>query len=414
MSKEILKISDSLSIHDNRIAEIRLFAEIPAAAPDAQSAKVLNAASLLYHETRHGKAQDNVQIPAGAVELGDERYVYRDFRALSQVFLQSRGLDFSRPGVLEKSVDLLKGKTIYANHDFRDIDNWRGVIAEAVWDAGGANAGGVPGINVRTKVDAFLNYRTACGLMMEPPAINAASVTVFSEVEFSHPALVQSGDFWRKFLEEVDGEIVRLIATRIIEFWEMSFVFMGEDRLARALPAESFESQTTRASAQNLNAEKAHGLETTTMKISEEQKQMLGISAEGGDVPEETVLSAAESLAKANKFTPTEIAELSLKATQGERLLAAKRAEVKQVAALAEFGGSEGTLNPVIVKMIDNADADELLTLEADYRSRIEKRLPPGGRSSQENVAGVEAASSAADGKNEEVTTPAIKPTRLL
>lgn len=415
MRKLILKVNDSLSIYEGNIAKFDLCAMIPDGKPDEISEKAFSAASLLYWETKHGKAQDNVQVPSGSLTLTEDRYVYKNFRALSQIFLHNRGLDFSRPGVLKSAVAKLKGKTIYANHDFRDIDNWRGVIAESYWDEEGANSDGVPGINVRAKVDAFLNYRTACGLMMQPPAINAASCTVFSAVEFSHPELVKDGTFWNKFLEEVDGEIVRLIATEIIEFWEMSFVFMGEDRLAKDLPDdEPLEDEETQTSARKKSkmsaASKLTATEKTTMKITEEQKTLLGITAEGDDVPEQTVLDAAINLATANKYSPGDIADLSLKATQGDKLLAAKRAEVKNLAKLAEFGADEGTLNTVVVKMIDNADADELTSLEADYRKKVGDKFPTNGQSSLENTQEIEEAGKLP--KPEQKQT--VKPTTLL
>ncbi len=380
-------------------AKINLLAHIPAHAPDEKSAKALSNASLWFFEGKHGKAQANVQVPTGKLELTEDRYVYKDFRAISQIFLSNRGLDFSRPGVLEAAVDMLKGKTIYANHDFSDIDNWRGVIADSFWDKEGKDAGGVPGINVTTKVDAFLNYRTACGLMMTPPAINSASVTVVTEVEFSHLDLVKDGTFWEKFLEEADGEIVRLIVTRVIEFWEMSLVFMGEDRLAKNLPSdEADDAQTTDENlqaeatrARHLAASKLNATEKK-MKVTQEQKNLLGITAEGDDVPEQNVLDAALSFAtKAKDVDPIKIAELSAAAKQGETLLGEKRREVTRLATLSELGSEEGTLNEVLAGTINKATAEELVNLETYYRGKVGHKLGVG-RSSMENSDEVEAA----------------------
>lgn len=393
-------------------ASVNLRAEIPSQAADEKSLVALSQASLLFWESRYGKPQDNVAVPEPQkFRLSEDRYVYKDFRALSQVFLANRGLDFSRPGVLQAAVDLLNGKTIYANHDFRDIDNWRGVIANSVWDADGKDSGGVPGINCTAKVDAFLNYRTACGLMMTPPAINSVSVTVVSEVEFSHLDLVKNGTFWDHFLEEVDGEIVRLIVTKITEFWELSFVFMGEDRLAKNLPegetdVEQFEVKGLTASFANTEEKTT---EKTTMIITEENKTLLGITAEGDDVPEQTVLDAALALARANNYSPTDIADLSLRATAGEKLLTEKRQEVKRLAQLAEFGGDEGTLNAVVVKMIDNAGVEDLLSLETDYRKKAGDKFPVGGKSSFEKADEIE---KAGDAKAPEPKT--VKPSSLL
>lgn len=391
MKNGILKINNYLSMLGDNRAMVQFGAQIPASQPDEKSAKALAAASLGWMETKHGKSVDNVQVPTPS--LPEERYVYKDFRALSQSFLSNRGLDFSRPGVLEAAVDLLNGKTIYANHDFRDIDNWRGVIAASYWDAEGKNSDGVPGINVQTMVDAFLNYRTACGLMMNPPAINSASVTVIAEVEFSHLDLVKNGTFWDYFLEEVDGEIVRLIATKVIEFWEMSFVFMGEDRLAKGIPVEPDTEGTIETQArQKLVASIKLNATEKKMIVKKEHQTLLGITVEGDDVPEQTVLDAAVALANANKLKPADLAALSLKASEGEKLLTEKRNEVIRLAKLAELGAEEGTLNEVLEKMINDADADALVSLETLYREKVSNKLPKNGQSSLENKGAIEAA----------------------
>lgn len=411
------KINEHLSMLGANTAMVNLAAKIPSTKPDEKSLKTLNEASLwFFGETKSGKTVDNVQTPSeGKLVLTEDRYVYKPFRALSQIFLSNRGLDFSRPGVLEAAVGLLQGKTIYANHDFKDIDNWRGVIAESFWDSEGIDSGGVPGINVTTKVDAFLNYRTACGLMMTPPAINAASVTVITEVEFSHLDLVKNGTFWDYFLEEVDGEIVRLIVTKVIEFWEMSFVFMGEDRLAKGLPGAEEnpgedDQQVETKTRQKMSASKLNATEKI-MKVDKEQRTLLGITVEGDDVPEQTVLDAALTLAKGSSMTATQIADLSLKATQGEKLMTEKRAEVTRLAKLAELGAEEGTLNEVISKMIGKADVDELASLEKLYRDKIGDKFPAGGQSSLENSDEVE---TAAGTKKPDENKQAVKQSRLL
>lgn len=398
MKKEFKQINQFLAISDdNRFAKVSLEAVIPNMEPDEASAKALHNATLHRaslgwgSEVKGGKTVDTVNVPEGNLELTEDRYVYKEFRSLSQIFLQNRGLDFSRPGVLKAAVDLMKGKTIYANHDFRDIDNWRGVIADAYWDEQGANSNGVPGINVKTKVDAFLNYRTACGLMMTPPAINACSATVVSEVEFSHPELVKDGTFWNKFLEEVDGEIVRLIATRIIEFWELSFVFLGEDRLAKSLPeAEETDEVKEQMSATEIVAEKLNATEKKTMKLTAEEKQMLGITTDGDEVTEQEVLKAALDVAKTSKVSVTDFAKLNSdladKTKVAETLMTEKRNEVKRLATLAELGADEGTLNPVLERQITNASAEDLVELETYYRKKVGDKFPAGGRSSQENT----------------------------
>ncbi len=381
-------MKNGIQILGDNLVSFQLLAQIPSQTMNEATRKTLQAASLWFFETKQGKTVDNVQVPSGPLTLDEERYVYTDFRALSQVFLQNRGLDFSRPGVLEEAAPLLKGKTIYANHDFRDIDNWRGVITASAWDAAGAGYQNVPGINVQTKVDAFLNYRTACGLTMTPPAINAVSVTVVSEVEFSHPELVKDGTFWNRFLEEVDGEIVRLIVTKITEFWEMSFVFLGEDRLATQPPVPEPDDEDDEAlmggkrkTKKSMSAALPQtATEKKKMKVTAEQTKLLGLTVEGEEVDEQLILNAALELARASALSPQQLTELSRNAKAGEMLLEEKRTEVTRLAKLAELGSEEGTLDAVVADPITQADAEKLIRLEAYYLGKVGNRFPTGGR----------------------------------
>jgi hypothetical protein len=106
-------------------------------------------------------------------------------------------------------------------------------VSNVAWDETGDQFGGVPGINAEYKIDALMNPRIARGLLMDPPAIHSTSMTVLFEFEFSHPDLVEQGRFWQLLGDEVEGSIVRLIVTKIQEYWEASLVFPGADRFAK-------------------------------------------------------------------------------------------------------------------------------------------------------------------------------------
>ena len=47
--------------------------------------------------------------------------------------------------VLEDSVGLLKGATVYANHNYFDINAWLGAVSGVAWDPAGANSGATLG-----------------------------------------------------------------------------------------------------------------------------------------------------------------------------------------------------------------------------------------------------------------------------
>ncbi|HEX8097603.1 MAG TPA: hypothetical protein VF507_06185, partial [Pyrinomonadaceae bacterium] len=157
-----------------------------------------------------------------------EDYYYKDYRAISATLAPCYGLDFSKPGVLEAAVPMLKGQTVYKDHWFYSVDGWVGVVSEAAWDAKGDQVGGgTAGINAKLKLDSKKDPMLIRGVAMEPPAVHSCSVTVLFEFEFSHPDLVEQGRFWQLLGEEVEGQIVRLVVTAVLGFWELSLVFQG-------------------------------------------------------------------------------------------------------------------------------------------------------------------------------------------
>lgn len=392
----------------NALVDLR--AAIPTQTVSEEAKKVLESASLWSIGSKN-QVQDNVPV-AGAPVITDERYVYAKFRALSQTHLVNRGLDFSTPGVLEKAVTLLGGRTVYPNHDFTDIYNWLGVVSNASWDAEGAASDGIPGINAEIKIDAFLNYRIACGLMMSPPAVNAMSLTVVFEFEYSHPQLAMESrwKFFDMLGEEVDGEIVRMIVTNIVEFWEASLVHVGEDRTAKQIEA-------ARGGTQSFSAEKAeeaaeipppNSNEEKTMNIPKETRTKLGIGFDGDDVPETEIFKAAENLAARveemeQSATSEAIAELKTQAEAGKLLLDEKRTEVTRLAKVAELGADDKDLDPVLETVIKEADAKRLTELGAYYGKKVNEKFPQGGRSSLENSDEVDTAGGTGKAQTAEV-----------
>lgn len=326
----------------------------------------------------------------------DGDFVYKNFRALSQTLVKCYSLDYSTPGVLEDAVSQLAGQTVYKNHYFYDVEKWVGVITQSTWDAAGEQSGGVPGINVEIAVDALMNPRIARGLTMKPPAIHSFSLTVMFTFEFSHPDLVEQGRFWSLLGEEVEGEIVRLIVTKILQVWEGSLVFQGADELAKQLPDDEDEfdeeddvelsarrSQSRSAGTTRQTTQKGTG----TVKVSQERKTTLGITHEGEDVPDEIVLQRAEALAA--------------QAASGAQLLADAQAECRRVATLAVVGSKEGQLPDAIASTINKAEGAELAGLTKFYTEQAAARFPQTcqscgkpttGRSSVEDSAAVEQA----------------------
>ncbi|HEY9286274.1 MAG TPA: hypothetical protein VIP46_22675, partial [Pyrinomonadaceae bacterium] len=309
-------------------------------------------------------------------------YIYPLFRALSQTIIEGHWLDFTTPGVLEASVPLLERQTVYKNHNFYDVEKWLGVVNQAAWDATGEQTGGVPGINVELKIDWKVNPLIARGLLMEPPAIHSVSVTVIADYDYSHPELIEKG-FWAFYDmlgEEVNGEIVRFIVTKITAYWEISLVFQGADTNAKfgdmaETARESFTPReqarpahhaTARPSTESLTAPAAAGPGRNggnTVKLPANLRATLGITGEHADdeVPDELVSAA--------------LTTLNTQAEAGRTLLDSARAECLRVATLAE-AGAEGTLPSAIADIIAGADAPRLANLTQLYQQKVAGKFP--------------------------------------
>jgi len=157
----------------------------------------------------------------------DSDFIYPQFRALSATLIPGYFLDFTKPGMLEAAAPLLQGQTVYTDHVYWRVANWIGAVNQSTWDAKGDQVGGVPGINVELKIDWKMNPKIARGLLMKPPAIHSVSATVDFEWDASHPDLLEQGIFFRNLGQDIDGEIVRILVTKIVAFYELSLVFQG-------------------------------------------------------------------------------------------------------------------------------------------------------------------------------------------
>jgi hypothetical protein len=347
----------------------------------------------------------------------DQDYIYVRFRAISKTLIDGYFLDFTQGNVLKESTPLLQGQTVYPNHDMFDINNWLGSVSQTIWDEAGDQFGGVAGINAEYKIDALMNPRIARGLIMDPPAIHSTSMTFLFEFEFSHPDLVEQGRFWQLLGDDVDGEIVRLIVTKVQEYWEASLVFQGADRFAKQIDdaaggdGEDFADMKVPApaelSAPPAEIPPANSNEERTMKLTNEHKQSLGIEFDGEDVPETKIFEAAEALAAKLKpfegVDPENIAALQAKAAAGDKFIEKQRTEVVRLAKLAELGADAGDLPKVIKSTIDTASFDTLVELEDYYKGKVAEKFPQTVRSSEENSAEVDNAGGASAQKTAEL-----------
>lgn len=409
-----MKLKNGIEIvsMDQRLARVRLRAPFGAGQVGADAAllKKLTDPKLVsqWGQTKN----DNFNFEnVNDVMPKDGDYITVKFRALSKTVVPGHWIDWTKDNVLEDSVPLLLGATVYPNHDFFDINNWLGSVAQVAWDEAGANAENVPGINAEYKIDALMNPRIARGLLMTPPAIHSTSMTVLFEFEYSHPEMAAENKwkFIQNLGEEIDGQIVRFIVTKIREYWEASLVFQGADRLAKQYDEDG--ESITGDDDDDFDDESlaAAGLpspisneEKKTMKLNKEQKQSLGIEIDGDEVPDEQVFAAIDSLSKKAALAdglPDNVEDLKAQAAAGATLVTQKREEVTRLAKLAELGADEGTLDEVVSNQIENADADGLIKLETYFGKKVAEKFPKNGRSSLEDHKEIDNAGGVGDSK---------------
>lgn len=296
----------------------------------------------------------------------EEELFFVSFRAISEELLEGYCVDYSKAGVLEASTALLNHQRVCKDHDYYNAEDAIGAIVSTEWDAKGEASNGVAGINARLFVDARIAPGIVRRLAYPVPAIHSVSVTVQFEWEPSHPALYENKTFWSLLGEEVDGEIVRIIATRIIAYKEISFVYEGAVKTAKRLPEPEAtvpdsedDDEEEELKKKSMAASQALPLpqEKTTVKLKVEDKQMLGLAAhEGDDLPEEVVLPAVRNLAAL--------------ASYGQSQRDADRAELKRLLKLCE--GENSTL----LTLADNLPDEKLGALIAEYGEKERKLYP--------------------------------------
>lgn len=381
---------------ERQTAQVRMRAPFAAADIEASenlSDTVLRLSQLWRRQKTEVHKNDNFNFENVTDILPkDEQFINVKFRALSKTIVPGHWIDWSKDNVLKNSVQLLRGATVYPNHEFSDINNWLGSVSNAVWDEAGTNSQGVPGIKATYKIDALMNPRIARGLLMTPPAIHATSMTVLFKFEPSHPD-IWNENRWRfcELLgEEIEGEIVRFIVTEILEYWEASLVFQGADRLAKKHADEDDGEESFSAASFSTLPANSNEKTEKTMKLTEQQKAELGIEFDGDDVPETEIFKAAQTLAaEVRNFDSVKITELEKKAAQVDTLMTEKRTEVTRLARLAELGAEEGELDEIVSQQIEDADADKLVKLEKYFQKKAAEKFP-SGRSSQEDSTKIE------------------------
>lgn len=285
-------------------------------------------------------------------ELNPEEYLAKPFRILSAAVTPYRFFDFSEKGVLKSAVPFFEGLTVYANHN-ADVNAWKGFTKGAAWD----EKNDPPGINALMVIDKTVDPRLARGV--EIGALKSASVTVWFEFERSHPELKY---FYDNLGEEVDGEVVRFVVTKIIRAAEVSIVWEGEDPHAKALG-------TSLAAGDEDTKTKTTQKEGGTVAFGKAFLKLLGLGAEAEATETEVESKAMEKI----EALETSVAELKPDAEVGKQHLEKTRERAATLyKALRGDGAKQNYIDNVILK----ADLETAEALVDEYQGSVEETVP--------------------------------------
>lgn len=145
--------------------------------------------------------------------------------------------------ILKASTKMLSNKPVYVNHNL-EISNIVAGIGKTKWTPSFTAEDGtiIPGgIDAPIWVDGKLHADICRKLSAFPvPHIQSVSVTVVFEWKPSHVFENRDGveDLWlfeSRIGQMVDNEMVRRVATKIVEYYETSLVWLGADPFAKIL-----------------------------------------------------------------------------------------------------------------------------------------------------------------------------------
>ena len=169
----------------------------------------------------------------------DADFIEPVFRLLSETIVSKgfRPIDFSKPGILKKSMQMLLGQTINIDHEVA-VGNAIGAVSAVWWQASYKTKDGITvpaGINGKLKIDGKSNPRIARGIMMNPPSIHSNSVTIRFKWEPSHK-FENSSEFYQKLGTHDDkGVLIRMVVSEVLGYSETSLVSHGADSWAQKI-----------------------------------------------------------------------------------------------------------------------------------------------------------------------------------
>lgn len=286
-------------------------------------------------------AQAEAEIPASE---GD--FLVLEVRAISARIIPGHWFEFPAK-LLQEATAQLQGMPVMLNH-WHYVDTVVGMVLETWWDK--ELRLGAPGINARLRLDkqslpeGLLRQMTA-----DPPFKCAVSITWFGEYAKSHPDLTNS-EFYALLGEEHQGQVVRWIATKIDEMPELSLVWAGADRGARALAHPGTHANLGQPGGQpDGRSDDMDAKNIVTLAALAPLGQALELTPAQLSSPEEVVQHLQAGVDKLR----AKVAELEPLAQAGQAHLEAVRAEALR---LANLSAKDNKVPEGLQKVIEAAD----------------------------------------------------------
>lgn len=372
--------------------------------------------SKLMRQTFSATVCPPVQIPEGMTELElakteelgkvvnkeTDESIVRTYRALSATLLPGIFIDFgAKDGkVLKNAMKHFKqhptGQNlgVFKDHN-KSVDAWLGRVLNSYWDEG--NASYPAGVNSVLEFD-----RAAIGKTIErglvTGGLNSVSVTIDFEWTPSHPDM-DNWEFFTKLGEEIDGETVRIVATKVHGIYEISLVWEGADPFAKEVLAASALSsgvqgtnvkEALTAKDGNRETEANSALEAKEDQMNEILQSFcskLGLTYE--QEPENEALQN-DLLAKLDAINES-VNQLSAESKAKEDRVAALQAELDAAKKIVDATmsqtleklainakltmGSEEAAAPVL-KLAAKSNLEDLSALADEYEKRAEQLHP--------------------------------------
>lgn len=229
---------------------------------DADVQKMLASFGLFGGSSDANKFYPDLNVPE-SLRPKPEDFVDVPFRLISATTVGAgswKATDFSNVNVLKGSMEMLKNKPVYFDHE-TDLMNWVGIVRAVSWSEPTID-NGIPvpaGIDGIISIDGKTSPKIARGVLMG--SVFSNSVTVSFDWTPSHQ--FDSGREFDDKMGEIgpDGKMVRRIVTDIHDYFESSLVWLGADPFAKAIDGKGKLRNIDHSSIYNYKKEAAEVIE---------------------------------------------------------------------------------------------------------------------------------------------------------